>query len=156
MAQNRYYSSTAKQASLSSSISSVATSITLDLTTGFPTSYLYSLVIDPDTNKEEIVKVTASGGGTTLTVVRGDDNTTNVSHSAGATVRHIVSAQDFTDFSSHLGSTASPTTTGVHGVSGTIVGTSDAQTLSNKTLTAPKFVNGTCHMFVCFLSPLLI
>jgi len=142
MAQNRYYSSTAKQASLSSSISSVATTITLDLVTGFPTSYPYSLVIDPDTNKEEIVKVTASGGGTSLTVVRGDDNTTNVTHSAGATVRHVVSAQDFTDFSSHLGSTASPTTTGVHGVSGTIVGTTDTQTLSAKTLTAPKFVNG--------------
>ena len=142
MAQNRHYSSTAKQASLSSSISSVATNITLDLVTGFPTSYPYSLVIDPDTNKEEIVKVTASGGGTSLTVVRGDDNTTNVTHSAGATVRHVVSAQDFTDFSSHLGSTASPTTTGVHGVSGTIVGTTDTQTLSAKTLTAPKFVNG--------------
>lgn len=142
MAQNRYYSSTAKQASLSSSISSVATTITLDLVTGFPTSYPYSLVIDSDTNKEEIVKVTASGGGTSLTVVRGDDNTTNVTHSAGATVRHVVSAQDFTDFSSHLGSTASPTTTGVHGVSGTIVGTTDTQTLSAKTLTAPKFVNG--------------
>jgi hypothetical protein len=142
MAQNRYYSSTAKQASLSSSISSVATTITLDLVTGFPTSYPYSLVIDPDTNKEEIVKVTASGGGTSLTVVRGDDNTTNVTHSAGATVRHVVSAQDFTDFSAHLGSTASPTTTGVHGVSGTIVGTTDTQTLSAKTLTAPKFVNG--------------
>jgi len=142
MAQNRHYSSTAKQASLSSSISSVATTITLDLVTGFPTSYPYSLVIDPDTNKEEIVKVTASAGGTSLTVVRGDDNTTNVTHSAGATVRHVVSAQDFTDFSSHLGSTASPTTTGVHGVSGTIVGTTDTQTLSAKTLTAPKFVNG--------------
>jgi len=142
MAQNRHYSSTAKQASLSSSISSVATTITLDLVTGFPTSYPYSLVIDPDTNKEEIVKVTASGGGTSLTVVRGDDNTTNVTHSAGATVRHVVSAQDFTDFSAHLGSTASPTTTGVHGVSGTIVGTTDTQTLSAKTLTAPKFVNG--------------
>jgi len=142
MAQNRHYSSTAKQASLSSSISSVATNITLDLVTGFPTSYPYSLVIDPDTNKEEIVKVTASGGGTSLTVVRGDDNTTNVTHSAGATVRHVVSAQDFTDFSAHLGSTASPTTTGVHGVSGTIVGTTDTQTLSAKTLTAPKFVNG--------------
>jgi hypothetical protein len=142
MAQNRYYSSTAKQASLSSSISSVATSMTLDLTTGFPTSYPYILVIDPDTNKEELVKVTASGGGTALTIERAYDNTSNVTHSAGATVRHVVSAADFNDFSSHLGSTASPTTTGVHGVSGTIVGTTDTQTLSGKTLTAPKIANG--------------
>lgn len=140
MAQNRYYASTAKQASLSSSIDGVVTSITLDLTTGFPTNYPYSLVIDPDTNKEEIITVTSSGGGTTLNVTRGEDGTSNVAHSAGATVRHIISGRDFNEFSAHLGSTASPTTSGIHGVTGNVVGDTDSQTLTNKKLTAPEIL----------------
>jgi len=140
MAQTRYYASTAKQASLSSSIDGVVTSITLDLTTGFPTNYPYSLVIDPDTNKEEIITVTSSGGGTTLNVTRGEDGTSNVAHSAGATVRHIISGRDFNEFSAHLGSTASPTTSGIHGVTGNVVGDTDSQTLTNKKLTAPEIL----------------
>ena len=134
MAQKRFYASTAKQASLSTGIDSVVVTITLDLVTGFPTSYPYTLVIDPDTNKEELVKVTASAGGTSLTVARGDDNTTNVAHSAGATVRHVVSGQDFNEFSAHIGSVASPTTSGIHGITGNVVGDTDAQTLTAKIL----------------------
>lgn len=140
MAQTRYYASTAKQASLSSSIDGVVTSITLDLTTGFPTNYPYSLVIDPDTNKEEIITVGSSGGGTTLNVTRGEDGTSNVAHSAGATVRHIISGRDFNEFSAHIGSSGTPTTAGVHGVTGNVVGDTDSQTLTNKKLTAPEIL----------------
>lgn len=140
MAQKRYYASTAKQASLSTAIDSVVTSITLDLVTGFPSNYPYTLVIDPDTNKEELIKVTSSGGGTTLNIERGEDSTSNVAHSAGATVRHVVSGQDFNEFSAHIGSAATPTTAGVHGVTGNVVGDTDAQTLTNKKLTAPEIL----------------
>ena len=142
MAQKRYYASTAKQASLSTGIDSTVLSITLDLVTGFPSNYPYTLVIDPDTNKEELVKVTASGGGTTLTVTRGEDSTSNVAHSAGATVRHVVSGQDFNEFSAHIGSAAVPTTAGVHGVTGNVVGDTDAQTLSAKILSGATIATG--------------
>ncbi len=106
----RYYSSTAARTTLSSGINSSVTSITVASTSGFPASFPYTLIIDQDLVTEEIVTVTAASG-TTLTVTRGVDGTSGVSHSASAPVNHGVSARDFDEPNAHVNDTS----TDVHG-----------------------------------------
>ena len=64
--------------------------------TGFPSSTPYTMIIDQDTVNEEVVEVTARSG-TTLTITRGVDGTTGISHTAGAAVEHGFSARDFSE-----------------------------------------------------------
>lgn len=90
----RYYSSTAVRTTVSGSLTNSATSITVAATTGFPTSYPWTAILDQDTASEEVVTVTAAAGST-LTVTRGSDGTTAVSHASGCTFNHGVSARDF-------------------------------------------------------------
>lgn len=97
----RYYSSTAVATTLSGGVSNVATSFTVGATTGFPGSYPFTIIVDPDTASEEVVEVT-NVSGTTLTVVRGRDGTSGVSHSTGAVVQHGVSARDFDESNAHI------------------------------------------------------
>ena len=131
MANAYTYSNTAVQTTLSGNISGAATSMTVGITTGFPSSFPYVLAVDYGAATEELVVVTAAGG-TTLTVTRGFSGTSAQSHSIGAVVRHVVNAQDLTDFRTHEAATAS-----VHGVTGALVGATQTQTLTNKTLTSP-------------------
>lgn len=112
----RYYSSTAQRTTLSADITSTATTITVASVTGFPASYPYTLILDQDTVNEEVITVT-NRSGTTLTVTRASDGTSGVAHTAGSTVNHGVSAQDFDEPNSHV-NTASlhvPTQTGQSG-----------------------------------------
>ena len=124
----RYHSSTAVRTVLSGGISNSDTIITVDSVSGFPGTKPYTLILDFDTVNEEIVTVTG-GSGTSLNVTRGEDGTGAVSHLAGAVVVHGLTARDVDEPNAHIN-----VGSGVHGVTGDVVGTSDSQTLTNKTI----------------------
>ena len=138
----RKYSSRSQQSTLSSAITDTATSMTVvsgSALMGGKTltgSQTYTVVIDPDTSLEEIVDVTLYSSGNTLTITRGRDGSSGVAHSAGAVVRHMVIGRDLQEANDHIEASSA-----VHGLTGTVVGTTDTQTLSAKTLTTPT-VNG--------------
>lgn len=135
MTVNRYYSSTAVATTLTAGVSDSATTLPVGVTTGFPGSFPYTLILEKDTANEEVVTVT-SAAGLNLTVTRGADGTTAVAHALGATVEHGVSARDYREPQEHIAASS-----GVHGISGAVVGDTDTQTLTGKTLTTPT-VNG--------------
>jgi hypothetical protein len=111
----RNYSSTSEAKTLSSSINDAATTMTLNSITTLPGTYPYTLVIDPDTAKEEIVTVTALSGGTTLTITRNGDNSGAKAHDAAAVVRHMITARDLQEPQDHIYAI-----TNIHGVTGSI------------------------------------
>jgi len=153
----RNFSSTAVETSLQSSIAAQSqgqsnTSFIVASVSGFP-SVPFTLIVDPDTSKEEVVTVTAASS-TTLTVTRGEDSTQAVAHSAGAVVRHGVSGRDFREEQTHIAARGYDADSGildlanqthVHGLAtgdGSVVGTTKTQTLTNKTLTSPVITGG--------------
>ena len=99
----RLYSSISVETTLASGISNVATSMTVAAGTG--TSLLggvtitsgdqFTVALDPDTANEEIVFITASSTDT-FTIDRAEAGTSGVSHSAGATVKHVLTSDDLT------------------------------------------------------------
>jgi len=116
MAQRRYYSANAVDNTVSAGITSSATSVTLStIPVGFPSSYPYVLALDYNTASEELVLVTGASGAI-LSITRGFNGSAPAAHNAGAVVRHVLVAQDMTDFQDHAA--AGPG--GVHGITGSV------------------------------------
>ena len=118
---------------------------------------IFTVAIDVDTINEEIVFITNQSSDT-MTIVRGRAGSSAVTHSAGATVKHVLSSYDLTNFQGAVspiaslgfgGSTSGTTTVQATAVAGTntltlpattsdtLVGKATTDTLTNKTLTTP-------------------
>ena len=162
----RQYSSISVETTLASTISSSATTMTVAAGTG--SALLggvtlaagnvdqFTVALDPDTTNEEIVFITASSSDT-FTITRARAGTSGVQHSAGATVKHVLTSDDLNAFKASIspvanvgfaGSTSGTTTVQATAVAGTttltlpaatdtLVGRATTDTLTNKTLTSP-------------------
>ena len=161
----RQYSSISVETTLASTISSSATTMTVAAGTG--SALLggvtlaagnvdqFTVALDPDTTNEEIVFITAVSSDT-FTIVRARAGTSGVQHSAGATVKHVLTSDDLNAFKASIspvtnlgfaGSTSGSTTVQATAVAGTttltlpaatdtLVGRATTDTLTNKTISA--------------------
>ena len=162
----RLYSSISVETTLASTISNSATTMTVasgtgtgllgGVTLGAGNVDQFTVALDPDTANEEIVFITASSTDT-FTITRARAGTSAVSHSAGATVKHVLTSDDLNAFKASIspvtnlgfaGSTSGTTTVQASAVAGTttltlpattdtLVGKTTTDTLTNKTLTSP-------------------
>ena len=162
------YSSTSVETTLQNAITtSGATSMVVSsgtgsalmggVTLGASNVDVFTVAIDVDTINEEIVFITNQSSDT-MTIVRGQAGSSAVTHSAGATVKHVLSSYDLTNFQGAVtpvvslgfgGSTSGTTTVQATAVAGTntltlpattsdtLVGKATTDTLTNKTLTTP-------------------
>jgi hypothetical protein len=127
---------------------------------------IFTVALDADTVNEEIVFVTQVSGDT-LTISRGQAGTgtagvSGLSHTAGASVKHVLTSSDLIFFRNNAspvasfgfsGSTSGTTTVQATAIAGTntltlpattsdtLVGKATTDTLTNKTLTSPV-ING--------------
>jgi len=89
----RQYKGAAAQTTITNALASGDTSATLAATTGWPSgAEPFFVVISPGTASEE--KCSATISGSVLTLTRAQDDTSAQSHSSGATIYPVFSADD--------------------------------------------------------------
>ena len=145
----RKYSSISVQTTLATGISNTATTMTVatgagsalmgGVTLASGNIDIFTVALEPDTQSEEIVFVTQVSSDT-FTIVRGQAGTSAISHSGGATIKHVLTSSDLNAFEAGLNETI-PLNTQT-GTTYTLVATDagDLVTLTNAaaiTLTVP-------------------
>jgi hypothetical protein len=119
------YSSISVETTLAAGISNSATSMTVASGTGSALMGgvtlaagnvdTFTVALDVDTQNEEIVYVT-NVSSDTLTIVRAQAGTSAISHTAGASVKHVLSSADLIYFNNAIQSTvAAPGTPTIDG-----------------------------------------
>ena len=90
----RQYAGAAAATTITAGINTTDTTCTLAATTGWPSTagVPFYVVLDPGTSAEE--KCSATISGSTLTLTRGQDDTSASSHSSGATIYPVFTAND--------------------------------------------------------------
>lgn len=127
MAIRRHYINNATVVSTVGSMSNSATTVTVSDASTFPATFPWTAVIDAGLATAEVVLVTAAAGAV-LTITRGYDGTAAQTHASAATFAHAAVQADYDEANAHHVASSA-----VHGISGSVVGTTDVQTLTNKT-----------------------
>lgn len=131
------HSGSAGPTTLAAEASPSSMALTLADGTGYPTGAVgrFVLTLGRGTTDEERVLCSARTGNSVTVDERGWDGTVARTHAAGSAAEHTYSATEADQANDHSSSTAA------HGTNGAVVGTTDTQTLANKTLTTPV-ING--------------
>lgn len=100
----RNYANGAPLLTLSTGVNTVAVTLTVASTSGYPAAP-FTIALERGTVNEEVVLCTGLTA-TTFTVTRGWDGTTAKSHSTGAILEHTTTAADYLDANAHVYNTS--------------------------------------------------
>jgi len=107
----------------------------------------FVLVLNPDTTSEEVVLANSIIKGQTYAVTRNIEGGGVKSHTVGNTVKHMIVGSDLQIVHDHFSNT-NVTTGTAHGATGGIVGRTNTQTLTNKTISfTDNTITGTKAQF---------
>jgi hypothetical protein len=138
----RVYGGGAAATTLSSGITSGATSIPVADASTWPSSGAFSVVIDKGLSGEEKVLIASRSGNTLTATTRGYDGTSAAAHLSAATIQCCGTAIDFQEANDHINATTG------HGATGAVMGTTNSQTVTNKTIAlGSNTVSGTTAQF---------